>query len=62
MSQENVEVVRELYDRLGQGEYFGTSLLREDLVFARHGKALGPLAGEWRGFELSSNTFAPGTR
>jgi ketosteroid isomerase-like protein len=51
MSQENVEVIRKLYDHLGRGEYFVAPLLDEDFAFARHGEALGLLGGEWRGFE-----------
>jgi len=49
MSQENLELVRALYRRLGQGDYFGATEFGEDLVFARHGKVLGLLEGEWHG-------------
>jgi ketosteroid isomerase-like protein len=51
MSEQNVEVVREVYTHLERGQYFVRHLVAEDLVFVRRGAALGLLEGEWRGFE-----------
>ena len=49
---QNVEVVRRLYEHMARGEYsFPGGLVDGDLVFARHGKALGLLEGEWRGLD-----------
>ena len=52
MSQQNVAIVRKLYDRLGRGDYAVAELVDTDLVYARHGTSLGGvLEGEWQGFE-----------
>jgi ketosteroid isomerase-like protein len=49
MSQEDVEVVRALYEHMARGEYSFPGLVDDDLIFARHGQALGMLEGEWQG-------------
>jgi ketosteroid isomerase-like protein len=50
MSEKNVEVVHELYEHMARGEYsFPGGLVDDDVVFARHGQALGLLEGEWQG-------------
>jgi ketosteroid isomerase-like protein len=50
VSEGNVEIIRELYDNLARGVYSNRSLFDEkNLVFRRHGKALGLVEGEWRG-------------
>ena len=51
MSEENVEVVRELYEHWARGQYGPPSLFDPEVVLGRYGSALGTLEGEWRGFE-----------
>jgi ketosteroid isomerase-like protein len=51
MSKDDVQVVRGLYEHMGRGEYSFPGLLDDDMVYARHGRALGMLEGEWRGLD-----------
>jgi ketosteroid isomerase-like protein len=58
MSQENVEIVRRLYDRWARGDFSATGFLDPEVVYSRIGTETPGMEGEWRGIEQ----MAAGTR
>jgi ketosteroid isomerase-like protein len=57
MSQENVEVVREMYEHWARGD-FPASFMDADVVHSRIGAQTPDMEGEWRGIEAFSRAFA----
>jgi ketosteroid isomerase-like protein len=53
MSQENVEVVRELHEHWARGDYAFADLLDPQIEFSRNGTQVGgvDLEGQWRGLD-----------
>jgi ketosteroid isomerase-like protein len=57
MSQENVEVIRDMYEHWARGE-FPADFIDPDITFTRIGAQTPDMEGEWRGFEAFSAVFA----
>ena len=57
MSQENVEIVREMYEHWARGE-FPEDFIDPDIQFSRIGAQTPDLEGEWRGIEAFSRLSA----
>ena len=51
MSQDNVEIVRGLYEHWARGDYAFADLYDADVEFARSGAKGGGVNGRWRGLE-----------
>ena len=57
MSQENVQIVRGLYEQWAQGDFSATSVFDPEIVYSRIGTETPDMEGEWRGLEgLSAGT------
>ena len=57
MSDENVEVIREMYEHWARGE-FPASFMDSDVEHSRIGAQTPDMEGEWRGLEAFSRSFA----
>src|SRR5262245_39726738 len=57
MSEENVEVIRTMYEHWARGE-FPASFMDTDIVHSRVGAQTPDMEGEWRGLEAFSRSFA----
>ena len=53
-SQENVEIVRRVYEQWARGDFSGTDFLDPDVVYSRIGTETPGLEGVWRGLEAMS--------
>ena len=51
MSQENVEIVRRLYEHWARGDFSAPGFFDPDVVYSRIGSDTPGMEGEWRGFE-----------
>ena len=54
MSQENVEVVRRLYEHWARGDFSAMSFFDPEIVYSRIGTETPGMEGEWRGLEEMS--------
>jgi ketosteroid isomerase-like protein len=57
MSEENVEIIRAMYEDWARGE-FPASFIDPDVVYLRIGAQTPDMEGEWRGLEAFSRTTA----
>src|SRR5690242_6181544 len=53
-SQENVEIVRRVYEQWARGDFSGTDFLDPDVVYSRIGTETPGLERVWRGLEAMS--------
>jgi ketosteroid isomerase-like protein len=51
MSKENLEIVREMYERRESGDMYVGEFVHPDLVFARFGSEAPDFTGEWHGMD-----------
>ena len=51
MSQENVEIVRRLYEHWARGDFSTTKFFDPEIVYSRIGAETPDMEGEWRGLE-----------
>jgi ketosteroid isomerase-like protein len=56
MSQENVEIIRAMYEHWARGD-FPASFMDPDVVHSRVGAQTPDMEGEWRGVEAFSQAF-----
>jgi ketosteroid isomerase-like protein len=54
MSQENVEVIRRLYEHWERGDFSTTGFFDPEIVYSRIGTETPGMEGEWRGLEEMS--------
>jgi ketosteroid isomerase-like protein len=54
MSQENVEIVRRVYEQWGRGDFSATDFLDPEVVYSRIGTETPGMEGVWRGIEEMS--------
>jgi len=54
MSQENVEIVRRLYEHWARGDFSAPGFFDPDVVYSRIGTETPGMEGEWRGLEAMS--------
>ena len=51
MPRENLEIVREMYDRRERGDMHAGEFVHPDIAFVRIGSELPDFAGEWHGID-----------
>jgi ketosteroid isomerase-like protein len=54
MSQDNVEVIRRLYEHWARGDFSTTGFFDPEIVYSRIGTETPGMEGEWRGLEEMS--------
>jgi ketosteroid isomerase-like protein len=54
MSQENVEIVRRVYEQWARGDFSATDFFDPEVVYSRIGTGTPGMEGEWRGREEMS--------
>ena len=54
MSQQNVEIVRRLYEHWARGDFSAPGFFDPDVVYSRIGTETPGMEGEWRGLEAMS--------